>query len=136
ESIVREAVELVQPVAQERGITLEVRPAPHVRAIACDRDRLMQVLGNLLGNALEFTPDGGHVTVRTAADGPGVRFEVEDTGPGIKVEDLPHLFERYWKAGSRGTGLGLFIAQSVVRGHGGRIEVESRPGVGSRFYFT
>jgi signal transduction histidine kinase len=136
ESIVRESVELVQPVAQERGITLEARPAANLREISCDRDRLMQVLGNLLGNALEFTPEGGQVVVRTAADSGGVRFEVEDTGPGIKAEDLPHLFERYWKAGSRGTGLGLFIAQSVVRGHGGRIEVESRPGVGARFYFT
>jgi signal transduction histidine kinase len=134
--IARDAVDLALPMAQERGISLMAELNASPDPILCDRDRILQVLGNLLGNALEFTPDRGRITLRTANAEEGVRFEVEDTGPGIKAEDLPHLFERYWKAESRGTGLGLFIADNVVRAHGGRIEVHSSPGRGALFVFT
>ena len=118
------------------GVALEAKLAGPAGTIACDRGRVLQVLGNLLGNALKFTPEGGRVVVTTTDAGAAVCFEVEDTGPGIKPADLPNVFGRYWKGAAGGTGLGLFIAQSIVRGHGGRIEVESRPGLGARFSFT
>jgi signal transduction histidine kinase len=94
------------------------------------------VLGNLVANAIKFTPDGGRVTVRVDEQDRAVRFAVEDTGPGIKREHLPHLFERYWNADSRGIGLGLYIAQTIVRAHGGEIAVRSEPGQGASFFFT
>ena len=96
-----------------------------------DRDRIMQVLGNLIGNALKFTPPGGRVTLSARQQTDAVTFSVADTGSGIAAEDVPHVFEQYWKHDDKGTGLGLFIARSVVQAHHGRIWVESTPGVGS-----
>jgi signal transduction histidine kinase len=138
-SIVDEAVELQTPVARERGVTLE-SSGPEGLLVSGDRHRLLQVLGNLIGNALKFTPEGGRITVRIDADAPDrdrlVRFVVDDTGTGIKTEDLPHVFEQYWKGDAKGTGLGLYIAQSIVRAHGGDIGVQSEAGRGASFFFT
>jgi len=127
-------------LAAEKSLSLEFHccePAPTVHV---DRDRVLQVLGNLVGNAIKFTPPGGRIDVRVAQDGSGeVRFEVQDTGPGIPPEQLPHLFDRFWQArrsGRRSVGLGLSIAKGIVEAHGGRIWVESEPGAGARFYFT
>ena len=80
-----------------------------------------------------FSPRGGRVTVSLALAGEEARIEVADQGPGIPPEDLPHLFERYWKSRSRGTGLGLAIVKGIVEAHGGRLSVESRLGQGSVF---
>ncbi|HEY8469521.1 MAG TPA: ATP-binding protein [Longimicrobiales bacterium] len=127
-------------LAAEKSLALEFHccePAPTVHA---DRDRVLQVLGNLVGNAIKFTPPGGRIDVHVAQDGNAeVRFEVRDTGPGIPPEQLPHLFDRFWQArrsGRRSVGLGLSIAKGIVEAHGGRIWVESEPGSGARFYFT
>jgi len=136
--IVQESVDLFVVLAQEKGVTLEA-PGPAVEAVVpCDRRRVLQVLSNLLGNALKFTPSGGRVTLAVAQVTGGVRFGVADTGTGIRAEDLPHVFEQYWKGGGeqKGTGLGLFIARSIVQAHGGRIWVESPPGAGASFFFT
>jgi signal transduction histidine kinase len=141
-SIVEEAIELHAPVARERGVTLESRGPEGATAtlVNGDRHRLLQVLGNLIGNALKFTPQGGRITVRIDVETPEqdrlIRFVVEDTGAGIKPEHLPHVFEQYWKADAKGTGLGLYIAQSIVRAHGGDIGVTSEPGRGATFFFT
>jgi signal transduction histidine kinase len=138
-SIVEEALELQAPLARERRVTLEstggVAGAIFVNG---DRHRLLQVLGNLIGNALRFTPEGGRITVRLQAGERDqvVRFVVEDTGTGIAPEDLPHVFEQYWKGDARGTGLGLYIARSIVRAHRGDISVTSTPGRGASFSFT
>jgi signal transduction histidine kinase len=135
-SIVHDIVDLFAPLARDNGIALDAE-APQLGALVrCDRDRLLQVLGNLLGNALKFTPEGGRITLRVAERQDEVLFEVSDTGPGIKAEHLPHIFERYWYADRRGTGLGLFIAQSILRAHGSRLAVTSEPGLGATFFFA
>jgi signal transduction histidine kinase len=97
------------------------------------------VLSNLIGNALKFTPRGGRIAVTGKRDGPRVRFEVSDTGPGIAEDQIPRLFERYWQGRSspRGSlGLGLYICKQLVAAHGGDIGVRSRLGEGSTFWFT
>lgn len=140
QGLVDDAVTALRPVAEDRGVTLTVRleeALPH--AVHADADRVAQVFSNLIGNALKFTPAGGTVTVRAAPAGEDVLFAVEDTGAGIAPEDLPKVFDRFWQArqqGSHGVGLGLAIARGLVEAHGGRVEVESEPGRGSRFLFT
>ncbi|MGZ3460603.1 MAG: sensor histidine kinase, partial [Archangium sp.] len=107
--------------------------------VECDRTRVLQVFGNLLGNAVKFTPDGGQLTVGARAHRGEVHLWVRDTGAGIRPEALPHVFERYWQAKdaeSRGTGLGLYIAKGIVEAHGGRIWAQSQLGKGSIFTFT
>jgi len=127
-------------LAKEKSLDLELRclePEPPV--VRADRDRLLQALGNLVGNAIKFTPEGGRVGVYVSRDGDQVRFEVRDTGPGIPADQLPHLFDRFWQArnsGRRSVGLGLSIAKGIVEAHGGRIWVESEEGKGARFFVT
>lgn len=130
--IVTDAVEAVRHAAEAKGVILEysVDPLP----VACDRERLLQVFDNLLSNAIAFTPAGGSISVRGELDGDFMRFEVADTGPGIKEELLSRVFERHW-SGSGGTGLGLYIARGIVQAHGGRIEVRTTPGQGTALRF-
>jgi signal transduction histidine kinase len=137
-SIVEEAIELQTPQAREQGVKLESNGTDATILVNGDRNRLLQVLGNLIGNALRFTPEGGRITVRIEArvNDRVVRFVVDDTGPGIKPEHLPHVFEQYWKADSKGSGLGLYIARSIVQAHGGEIGVISQLGRGASFFFT
>jgi signal transduction histidine kinase len=107
--------------------------------IFADEPRLLQVLANLLTNAIKFTPAGGTIVVGSEATEGGVRFFVADTGPGIPPEHLDHLFDRVWttrKGNPHGAGLGLAIARGIVEAHGGRIVAESRIGEGSTFSFT
>src|SRR5205823_5771822 len=118
--LLQEVAELFAPMAQDHGVTIDVSAPPADVVVDCDRERLMQVLGNLTGNALKFTPQGGRVTLRAIDRGHVVTFEVEDTGAGIAPEHLPHIFERYRSYDQRGTGLGLYIAQRLVDLHGGR----------------
>jgi signal transduction histidine kinase len=108
-------------------------------AVSADRDRVLQVLSNLLGNALKFTAGGGTVTVSVHLEEGAIRFAIGDTGPGIASENLDRIFDRFWKdesAGRRGTGLGLFIVRGIVEAHGGGVWVESELGRGSTFFFT
>jgi signal transduction histidine kinase len=97
------------------------------------------VFSNLVGNALQFTPRGGRVRIGASAVGTGVRFFVEDTGPGIATEHLGRVFDRFWQAqdaSHRGSGLGLSIARAIVEAHGSGLAVDSTPGAGCRFHFT
>jgi signal transduction histidine kinase/CHASE3 domain sensor protein len=107
-------------------------------AIRADRERILQVLSNLIGNALRFTPPGGRVTLSVEPQGRLVRFAVSDTGPGIRKEHLTRIFERFFKdeTGKKGTGLGLFIAKGIIDAHGGTIWAESETGNGATFFFT
>jgi signal transduction histidine kinase len=126
-------------LARPKSIRLEWRLEQPAWSVLADRGRALQVLSNLVGNAIKFTPEGGAVHIAARADGTAVRFAVRDSGPGITPEHLPHVFDRFWKADramTRGTGLGLFIAKGVGEAHGGRIWVESEPGRGAVFYFT
>jgi signal transduction histidine kinase len=139
QTLVQEVVELHAPLAREHRLNLEAAEAGAPQAgarITCDRHRMLQVLGNLVGNALQFTPEGGRITLRTEVQERVVSFTVEDTGAGIKPENLPHVFEQYWKADSKGTGLGLYLASSIVRAHGGELGVRSEQGRGTSFFFA
>jgi signal transduction histidine kinase len=125
--------------AAEQGVTLSVDSGAD-SVIAADFDRIEQVLGNLLDNALRHTPAGARVTVGTRpAAGGFVEFYVRDTGTGIAAADLPHVFDRFYRSGDatgNGAGLGLAISREIVRAHGGEIRVESAPGSGTTFAFT
>lgn len=126
--------------ADERNIALREEIGRELPDVAGDGERIIQVLANLVGNALKFTEAGGAVTLRAEGDDGFVRFAVADTGAGIPPEDLPHLFDLYWharrNARSRGSGYGLAIAQGIVVAHAGRIWAESEVGKGSTFFFT
>ena len=138
-ALLTEALESIRPLAEAKGLQLRVElPAEDVRA-RCDRTRVLQVLGNLLGNGVKFTTTGGELAVGGRAGGGEVVLHVRDTGAGIAPEALPHIFDRYWQArdaASRGTGLGLAIAKGLVEAHGGVIRAQSTPGEGSTFSFT
>lgn len=135
--LVTDVLENMEPVAADRGIALATELAPALPPVTADADRLRQVLVNLLANALHYTPGGGRVTVRTWAEQDSVHVAVSDTGPGIAPEDLPHIFDRFYRAdrartrSSGGSGLGLAIVRSLVTLHGGTVGAESTPGSGT-----
>jgi signal transduction histidine kinase len=138
-ALLDEVVSMMEPLARRAGVALECRLAPELPVLYADRDRLVQVFSNLVGNALKFTPAGGSVALRAHVAGGAVCFQVADTGSGITAEHLPRLFDRFWQArrtDTRGLGLGLPIVKGIVDAHGGRIEVASAPGEGSTFSFT
>jgi two-component system OmpR family sensor kinase len=144
-ALVRSAAENLAPPAEAARVTLSTRLPDDLPCVQADPDRVAQVLRNLLLNALRHTPSGGAITVSVRAAGDYVEIAVEDTGEGIAPADLPHVFERFWRADpSRarsdrldgGTGLGLSVAQSLVDAQGGRIWAESHLGQGSIFRFT
>ncbi len=138
QSLVVEAIARIEPLIEDKALSLVTDLDPELPFVRCDRDRMMQVFGNLLGNAVKFT-DEGRISVSARAEGPWVRFTVADTGAGIGVEELPHVFDRFWQArrrGRHGAGLGLAIARGIVDAHGGSIEAESEPGRGTRIRFT
>lgn len=135
-SIVAEARELLAPIAAARSISLEADLPDHDAILRADRGRVLQVLSNLIGNAVKFTTEGGTVTITARAESAAVRVSVADTGAGIPEEHLPHIFDRFWHSGSAGgSGLGLAIAKGIVEAHGGSIWVESS-GSGTCFHFT
>jgi signal transduction histidine kinase len=137
--VASDAVRVERPLASSMSLDLRLdleRELPDVRA---DRDRLLQVFENLIGNAIKFTPPGGSITVGAARQGTDVLFWVRDTGPGIDIGDQPHVFDRFWQARTKkrgGAGLGLLIVRGIVEAHGGRVWVESALGEGSTFRFT
>jgi signal transduction histidine kinase len=136
---------LLMEVFQEMHVLAGTRVHMSIKEIdqlevRADRDRIKQVLLNLVGNAIQYTPQGGDVLLSLAKVGSQARVIVRDTGPGIPAADLPHIFERFYRAEksrtrskSGGFGLGLSIAQWIVENHGGRIEVESKEGRGTTF---
>jgi signal transduction histidine kinase len=138
-TLVEEAVEMLGPLAEEQGLTLASVTAPDAPGICVDRGRILQVLSNLVGNAVKFTPAGGQITLHVRPEGDVVRFAVADTGPGIPPDQMQRIFGRFWQANAsdrRGLGLGLTIAKSIVEAHGGRIGADSRMGEGTEFWFT
>lgn len=133
-----EAQALLAPLALDKDISISFAAEPDLR-IHADPERLFQVLSNLVGNAIKFTPRLGSVGVHAKSVGNEIVFIVRDSGEGIPKEHLPHVFDRYWtvKEGNpTGTGLGLYISQGIVEAHGGQIFADSEPGQGSEFRFT
>ena len=137
-ALVLEVIDSIRDEADLREVDLNAEITASLPPVTCDRDRIFQVLQNLILNAVRVTPSGGHVTVGAEIDGAWMRFRVSDTGPGIRAEDLARLFRPYSRgeASYKGTGLGLSIAKGIVEGHGGQIGVDTNPEVGSTFWFT
>ena len=140
--LISDTLESFAELAKRRGVELTGKVQPGADPVTMDVQRMGRVLANLVGNALRHTPEGGQVQICAVKDARWLTVEVEDTGEGIKPEDLPYVFDRFYrgeKSRSRatgGAGLGLAIAKGVVEAHGGQIGVESSPGKGARFYFT
>ena len=140
--LISDTLESFSEVAARQGIAISGHADPDVDPVRMDTMRIGRVLNNLLSNALRYTPAGGSVVVTAQRSTDGVEVSVSDTGEGIRPEDLPRVFERFYrgeKSRSRstgGSGLGLAISRGLVRAHGGDIRVESLPGRGSRFTFT
>ena len=132
-----ETLETFEPKAKELGIALSCEAADGLPSVSGDRQRLAQVLFNLVDNALKFTPQGGQVAVRAQPSEGQVRITVEDTGPGIPAELTSKLYDSFWQADRAtraGAGLGLGIAKGIVEAHGGAIWVEGNGG--AKFHFT
>jgi signal transduction histidine kinase len=138
--VLKEACESFQAVAHEKGVRLTI--PPHVSddiRVVCDCDRILQALGNLLGNAVKYCKAGDEVTLDAREDATDVVVSVRDTGPGIPADEVETIFDAYRtmeRRGTTGTGLGLYITKRIVERHGGRLWVESQPGIGSTFSFT
>jgi two-component system phosphate regulon sensor histidine kinase PhoR len=138
--LVEEAVAQLNTLAQRQQVTIATDLTPDLQIIKADNDRIRQTLTNLVHNAIKFNHPGGMVTISTKVDGESVIVSVSDTGIGISKEDLPHVFERFYKADKArptgGSGLGLAIAKHVVQAHGGSIWAQSEEGKGSTFSFS
>ena len=134
--LIEDTLQLEKGLAASAGIAAESDLPPDLPDLWADRDRVLQVLENLVGNAIKFTKPGGTVTLAAREAGPEVILSVADTGTGIAADDLPHVFERFWKAEGRGAGLGLAIVKGIVEAHGGRVWATSAPGKGSTFHFS
>jgi signal transduction histidine kinase len=136
--VIEESFETLRPVALEKGLALTADASEDL-VVHGDRERMLQILSNLVGNAIKFTPRDGAISVRAERDGQEARFSVSDTGPGIEEQELPQIWERFWRskrATEEGIGLGLAIAKGLVEAQGGRIGVESTRNAGTTFYFT
>ena len=138
-ALIADAVEGQRAAATSASLELQVDAAKDLPDVWADRDRVLQIFENLIGNAIKFTADGGRITIGAIPRPGAVLFSVADTGRGIAEAELPHLFDRFWqaeKAGRRGVGLGLPIVKGIVQSHGGHIWVESTLGRGCTFFFT
>jgi len=138
-ALINDTIDMLRPLAAGSTIRLETSIDESLPPVLADAARVQQVLSNLVGNAVKFTPRNGRITVCAERIDGEVRFGVIDTGPGIPPEQVPHIFGRFWQAKTsdrRGIGLGLAIAKGIVEAHNGRIWVESHVGLGSTFYFT
>lgn len=148
-ALVRSAAARFAPQAEAKGVALRAVISPDLPWVSLDPQRIEQVLGNLLGNAIRYTPPGGSIECRVTSDGTGparhpstVTFSVADTGQGVPPEALPHLFERFYRVdksrtrGEGGTGLGLSIVKQLVEAHGGTVRASSEPGKGTEIAFT
>ena len=138
-AIFRQAAESFRPAAEKRGVRFEPITPDDGIVVRADPFRVSQLVSNIVGNAIKFTPPNGSVKLQASRDGDHVVVEVDDTGPGIPANDIPHLFDNFWQARKndhRGVGLGLAIAKGVVEAHGGSIWCESTVGAGTKFFFT
>jgi signal transduction histidine kinase len=127
-----------KPLAREKGVEISAEIQSDLPSVKLDPDRLTQILGNLINNALEVLPEGGKINVKALRDGTQLGLEIEDNGPGISDEDLPLIFDRSFRTdqsrtGNGSSGLGLAITRKLVEAQGGKISVSSIIGQGTRF---
>jgi signal transduction histidine kinase len=138
-TLLRETAELYEVAAEDKGVSLTVEAASDLR-VTGDRVRLRQALANLVDNAVKYTPPGGHVWLRARAEANRIVFECADDGPGIAQDDLPHIWDRLYRADpsrtQKGLGLGLSLVRAIARAHGGDVAVESAPDQGARFLLS
>jgi two-component system sensor histidine kinase/response regulator len=137
--LISEAIAVHEPMAQQKGIRLLASCDVPTQVVSCDRERILQVFSNLLGNAIKFCRHGDRIEVVVRRVDDHVQASVSDTGPGIASEDLPMVFDAYWSGASNrrvGTGLGLYITKRIVEAHDGRIWIESEMGKGTTVHFT
>ncbi len=135
-ALAQDSVQSFQALAGERGLTLSLDAPTESVPVEVDSERMLQVLANLIGNAIKFTKVGGAIDVRVEPFADRVELTVSDTGPGIAPENQASVFDRFWQADRgerRGMGLGLYIARSIAEAHGGALTLESEPGRGSAF---
>jgi two-component system phosphate regulon sensor histidine kinase PhoR len=136
--IIRETAELMEPRAEEQGVSLKVR-CEKIGPVQTDSKRMEELIGNLISNAINYSPDGGEVTVTASARGKWIELRVQDTGVGIPPEELPRIFDQFYRIRHPktrkvvGTGLGLSIVKAIVEAHNGTIDVESVPDRGTTF---
>lgn len=138
-SLLDDACRAYQPLAENKHLRLTCDSDSSLRVVSVDPDRMMQVFGNLIGNAVKFTPEGGEILVTGESDAGSIRFSVIDSGPGIPPADLPNIFRPHWQAKKTahlGAGLGLSIAKGIVEAHGGTMWADNVPGRGAAFHFT
>lgn len=139
EDLIREAGDIAGRLSDEKRIDLVLDVEEGLPPVLADRDRILQVFSNLVGNAVRFTPEEGRIVLRAAREGGGVVLDVQDSGPGIPEDVRKHVFDRFWKVDRLdrdGAGLGLAIVKGIVEAHGGRVWVEDAPGSGARFRFS
>ncbi|MDE3126477.1 MAG: PAS domain S-box protein [Gemmatimonadota bacterium] len=138
DALLRDALRTLAPLASDKGVRVVMAWPDTVPDVTVDPERIVQVVSNVVGNAIKFTPTGGTITVTAASRPDAVLVSVTDTGPGVAPDHLPHIFDRYWQSSrrNRGAGLGLPIAKMIIEAHGGRIWVDSPPGGGATFHFT
>jgi len=140
EPLLEQVLEMTKGTANERNVAVQADLGSTLPDVLVDPTRFVQVLANLVSNAVKFTEPGGRVTVAAESRRDSVAVSVSDTGIGIPADHLPHIFDRHWHsrrtARTAGTGLGLAIARGIVEAHGGRLTVDSTEGVGSTFSFT
>ena len=143
--LLSDTLSTLRPMAERRGVKLDGHVGSDVDPVLIDPEKIHRVLYNLLTNAIRHTPVGGEVSLTAAIEGDRVRVSVSDSGEGIASEDLPHIFERFYRGeqartrdqdGQRGAGLGLAIARGLIEAHKGTIEVSSQQGQGAQFSFT
>lgn len=139
DALLIEVLKTYEPLFANRGLTFTVGMPTTDIVAAFDYDRIVQVLSNLLGNAMKFTPHGGTVTLHAQQRAQKVEFSVSNSGPGICPSDLPHIFKRFWQIDNharRGLGLGLYICKTILEAHGGTIAAESELGKGATLRFA
>jgi signal transduction histidine kinase len=138
-AMVRKLCELYEPVVTEKQLKV-VMDAPEITMVSGDLQKLQRVAANLLDNAIKYSPNGGEISLTLEPSGPNARFALTNPGPGIAPQDIPHIFERFYRAdksrSGSGNGLGLSLVHAIVHAHGGQIAVESIPGEKTTFTLT
>jgi two-component system sensor histidine kinase GlrK len=141
-ALVNKAVSGMEPLAIAKSLTIIKNVPPDLPQIKMDGEKIIQALRNLIGNAVKFTPEGGHIIISAQTTEKGLRISVADTGPGIPKEDIEAIFDKFQQVAItsynkiKGTGLGLAIVKHIVNAHGGKVWVESETGTGSGFVFV